>query len=99
MAWKCGCVCHTALTTSSSFTKDCCYCTLQQKTKKAKPANNWIYCDCDWLDTGAPTTKCAGSCESDCRLYRDEVIHWRDGHWHLVCAFRHALRELANRKI
>ncbi len=70
MAWKCGCVCHTALTTSSSFTKDCCYCTLQQKTKKAKPVKVW-----GWKHKGRVMPFCTQSKE-DATFHRgkDETV-------------------------
>ncbi len=57
--------------------------------------NEWCYCNCISTsdpDDLTPTVEC-GCGENHCRLYRDTVIHWRDKHWLLECAFRAAVEQ------
>ena len=56
----------------------------------------WEWCACDWVD-GNPEQPCGG-CERQCRLYRDDVLHWQGTHWHPVCALGHAITRIKDQE-
>ena len=56
----------------------------------------WEWCTCDWVG-GNPEQNCGG-CERQCRLYRDDVLHWQGNHWHPVCALGHAITRIKDQE-
>lgn len=52
-------------------------------------------CDCHTADVMPAVTyaACAG-CGRDVRYLRDESVHWRGRHWHVVCALDTAVAAL-----
>lgn len=56
----------------------------------------WELCFC--YETKLLLNVNCDGCGCEAWLYRDEIIHWRGGHWHIFCAFRKALEDLASLK-
>jgi hypothetical protein len=56
-------------------------------------ASDYEYCDC--YEQGIIKTHVMCGCDVDHVLWpmRSEIIHWRGGHWSLLCAFRQMLNE------
>jgi hypothetical protein len=64
--------------------------------KLSKDVDVYGRCDCHTADVMPAVSYAAcGGCGHGVRYLRDESVHWRGQHWHVVCALDSAVAALA----
>jgi len=72
-------------------------CPICVKPDQKGEIETFEHCNCyGTIDILNP--KCPGDCGRNCRLYRDEIIHFRGKHWHAACALKMVLVEMGELK-
>jgi hypothetical protein len=52
---------------------------------------NYKHCDCIWTDPERAESHLCGCGSVHLDMLKDNIIHWKEKHWNLECAFKYVL--------